>query len=154
MNPKLFLVILGCKPNGRNTEQHDVFFGIGNTLSDLLPEMEKFWPKTKLHIDSWREINTVDGYVIKVVNKEDKKSNNDNKLFFLNLGGYKPGDMEEHHYKLIAVAKEKADAINLAKQTAFYKHTGFKGATSHIDDKYGVDIDDIYEIEDILSNVI
>ena len=154
MNPKLFLVILGCKPNGRNTEQHDVFFGIGNTLSDLLPDMEKFWPKTKLHIDSWREINTVDGYVIKVVNKEDKKINNDNKLFFLNLGGYKPGDMEEHHYKLIAVAKEKADAINQAKQTAFYKHTGFKGATSHLDDKYGVDIDDIYEIEDILSNVI
>ena len=79
MNPKLFLVILGCKPNGRNTEQHDVFFGIGNTLSDLLPDMEKFRPKTKLHIDSWREINTVDGYVIKVVNKEDKKINTDNK---------------------------------------------------------------------------
>jgi hypothetical protein len=29
-------------------------------------------------------------------------------------------------------------------------HTGFKGATSHIDDKYGIDVDDFYEIEDIL----
>jgi hypothetical protein len=48
------------------------------------------------------------------------------------------------------VAKEKGDAIKLAKQTAFYKHTGFKGATSHIDDKYGVDVDDVYEIADIL----
>ena len=41
-------------------------------------------------------------------------------------------------------------AITAAKKTAFYRHTGFKGATSHIDDKYGVDVDDVYEIEDIL----
>jgi len=27
---------------------------------------------------------------------------------------------------------------------------GFKGAESHIDDKYGIDVDDIYEIADIL----
>ena len=44
----------------------------------------------------------------------------------------------------------KDEAVKKAKQTAFYKHTGFKGATSHIDDKYGIDVDDIYAIEDIL----
>ena len=43
------------------------------------------------------------------------------------------------------------EAIKKAKATSFYKHCGFKGATSHIDDKYGVDVDDIHEIEDILS---
>jgi hypothetical protein len=148
---KLFLLILGCRPNGRNTEQHDTFFGIGNSLSDLLPQIESFWPDGgKMHIDSWREVTTVDGHAIKVFNKENAPAASVNKLFFLNLGGYKPADMEEYHYKLLSVANGKAEAISAAKQTAFYLHTGFKGATSHIDDKYGVDVDDVYEIKDIL----
>jgi hypothetical protein len=42
--------------------------------------------------------------------------------------------------------------LQKAKQTAFYKLSGFEGATSHIDDKYGIDVDDIYEIEDILAS--
>ena len=48
------------------------------------------------------------------------------------------------------VATTKAEAIKKAKQTTFYKHYDFKGATSHIDDKYGVDVDDIHAIEEIL----
>ena len=148
---KLFLIILGCKPNGRNTEQHDTFLGIGNSLSDLLPQIENFWPDGgKIHIDSWREVTVVDDYTIKVFDKEDAPPTSAQKLFFLNLGGYKPADMEEYHYKLLSVATDKAAAISAVKQTAFYLHTGFKGATSHIDDKYGVDVDDVYEIKEIL----
>lgn len=40
--------------------------------------------------------------------------------------------------------------MQIAKETAFYLHTGFEGAISHIDDKYGLDVDDLYEIYDIL----
>jgi hypothetical protein len=146
---KLFLLILGCKPKGRNTEQHDTFFGIGDTLKDLLPQIKQFWPDAgKIHIDSWREVTTVDGFSISVVPKTSGGS--ENKLFFLNLGGYKPEDLEEYHYKLLSVAGSKSYAIQEAKKTAFYLHTGFTGATSHIDDKYGIDVDDIYEIADIL----
>jgi hypothetical protein len=76
------------------------------------------------------------------------------KLFFLNLGGYKPGEFEEYHYKMLAVATDKSIAIQQAKASAFYRHTGFAGATSHIDDKYGVDVDDLYEIEDILPSAM
>lgn len=151
---QLYLVILGCTPAGRHTEQHDVFFGVGHSLSDLLPAMQKFWPGTKLHIDSWRTITNVDGYMIKIVAKTTQSNPDSNKVFFLNLGGYKPNDMEEYHYKLLCVAKEKGDAVKQAKKSAFYKHTGFKGATSHIDDKYGVDVDDIHEIADILPDEI
>lgn len=148
---KLFLLILGCRPKGRNTEQHDTFFGIGNSLSDLLPQIENFWPDAgKIHIDSWREVTAVDGHAIKVFEKESSHATFAHKLFFVNLGGYKPADMEEYHYKLLSVANDKAEAISAAKQTAFYLHTGFKGATSHIDDKYGVDVDDVYEIKEIL----
>lgn len=31
---KLFYIILGATPEGRNIEQHDVFFGIGAQLRD------------------------------------------------------------------------------------------------------------------------
>jgi hypothetical protein len=51
---------------------------------------------------------------------------------------------------MLVVSADKGTAIRKAKQTAFYRHTGFEGAVSHIDDKYGIDVDDIYEIEDIL----
>jgi Domain of Unknown Function (DUF1543) len=149
---KLFLLILGCKPEGRNTEQHDAFFGIGDSLTDLLPQIKKFWPGTKIHIDSWREVTSADGFSISIIPKSETTT--DNKLFFLNLGGYKPNDLEEYHYKLLSVADTKATAIQSAKKTAFYLHTGFKGATSHIDDKYGVDVDDVYEIADILPEDI
>lgn len=152
---KLFLLILGCRPKGRNTEQHDTFFGIGDSLSDLLPQIENFWPDGgKIHIDSWREVSSVDYFTIKIIPREDALENSPHKLFFINLGGYKPGDLEEYHYKLLTVAANKAEAIKSAKQTAFYLHTGFKGATSHIDDKYGVDVDDIYEIKEVLPEYL
>ena len=148
---KLYMLLLGCKPAGRNTEQHDTLFAIGNSLKELVPQIEKFWPIAgKIHIDGWREINIVDGFTIHVTPNLNKGTTNTQKLFFLNLGGYKENEFEEFHYKLLSVAADKAEAIMQAKQTAFYKHTGFKGADSHIDDKYGVDVDDVYEIEDIL----
>jgi Domain of Unknown Function (DUF1543) len=148
MPSKLFLLILGCKPNGRHTEQHDVFFGVGNSLKDLLPQIENFWPDGgEIHIDSWRAVTSVNGYSINIVPKQNSATaNSKNKLFFINLGGYKPNDLEEYHYKLMTVATKKTEAIAQAKQTAFYQHN----SSPHVDDKYGVDVDDIYEIADIL----
>jgi hypothetical protein len=37
-----------------------------------------------------------------------------------------------------------------AEATTFYKHCGFDEAIS-IDDKYGIDVDDIYNVDDILD---
>ena len=81
-------------------------------------------------------------------NVEDNHHSSQSKLFFLNLGGYKKGEFEEYHYKMLVACNNKGEAIKGAKQTVFYKHTGFAGAESHIDDKYGVDVDDVYQIED------
>lgn len=155
---KLFMALVGCRPLGRNTEQHDVFFGIGENIKDILPAIYNFWPeaKKKIHLDAWREVSQVDGYAITVVQKNTVNTNivNDTHLFFINLGGYKTGEFEEFHYKMIIAASDKRVAIQKAKQTAFYQHTGFKKAPSHIDDKYGVDVDDIFEIKDILPPTI
>lgn len=148
--PKLFMILLGCTPKGRHTEQHDIFFGIANTLAELKPAMQKFWPGTQLHIDAWREVTNVDGYTIDVVPKNKEKENT-HQLFFLNLGGYKQHEFDEFHYKMLVVAADKGKAVKAATQTAFYKHVSLPGnGTSHIDDRYGVDVDDIFKITEIL----
>ena len=156
LQPKLYMILLGCKPKGRHTEQHDIFFGIATSLKELIPDMEAFWPGSgKLHIDAWREVTRVENYSVNIIEKNPTtysgKSQPDKQLFFINLGGYKKQEFEEYHYKMLTIGTEKSEAIQQAKQTAFYKHTGFQGADSHIDDKYGIDVDDIYQVEDILS---
>ena len=144
------MVLIGCTPATRHTEQHDVFFGISETIKELVPTIRQFWPDGgKLHLDAYREVNQVNGYHVSVVPKINSNESS-YRLFFLNLGGYKPNEFEEFHYKMIVVAPNKGEAVKQAKETAFYKHTGFGDANSHIDDKYGVDVDDVYEITDIL----
>lgn len=146
------MLLIGATPPGRNIEQHDVFFGIGETIKDLIPDVLAFWPgNNKLHFDAWREVTSVNGYKVEVVLKNENKQNSPLKLFFINLGGYKQNEFEEFHYKMVIAAADKSEAINISKKTAFFRHTGFKGATAHIDDKFGVDVDDVYEITDILS---
>lgn len=146
--------MLGCRPEGRFTEQHDIFFGVAASLNDLIPEMKFFWKeaKGKIHIDAWREVTVVDNYAINIVPKSSVQSDN-NKLFFINLGGYKENEFEEYHYKTLAVATNIGQASKKSKETTFYKHFGFKGATSHIDDKFGIDVDDIYNVKEILAAV-
>ena len=151
--PTLFMIMLGCKPPGRHTEQHDIFFTIADSIADTKADVLNFWPEANgfVHMDAWRAVTAVDGYQIKVVPKNSSIEHNGLKLFFINLGGYRKGEFDEPHYKLLIVAENKAEALKQAKQTAFYKHTGFAGAPSHIDDKYGVDVDDAFEISDVLA---
>lgn len=157
----LFMVQLGGRPKGRLIEQHDMFFGVANQVSELIDDINRHWPevKNKWHIDSYRAISKVDNYAIKLVESNDQaESTNDLKLFFINLGGYQRGSFEEFHCKLLIVAATQADAIKQAKQSEFYKAFTYKdkespfNAASHIDDKFEVDIDDIYNVNDLISN--
>lgn len=73
MKKNLYMLLLGCKPHDRYTEQHDVFFGIGESLQDLIPSIIAFWPEAegKIHIDAWRHVAVVDGYQITVASSEN-----------------------------------------------------------------------------------
>jgi hypothetical protein len=174
--PTLFMVQLGGRPKGRLIEQHDMFFGIADDLVELIPAINEHWPevKNKWHVDSYRAVTRVDGYRIDWVAKDeaenesaaeleeahDDKIDDDStylKLFFINLGGYLPDDFEEYHHKLLIVAPTQAEAIKQAKQSDFYKKYSFKDkdtpfdAASHIDDKHQVDVDDIYNVNELLT---
>ena len=146
------MVLLGSKAPKRNVEQHDFFFGIAHTLKYLVPELRLFWPEAgnSIHIDGWREVTMVEGFSIKPVVNEKNHIASSQKLFFINLGGYQSNILEEQHYTVLNVHKDKAQAVQQSMKTVFYKTNTIKGARSHIDEKYGIDVDNVYAIEDIL----
>jgi hypothetical protein len=154
MQVKLFMLMLGAKPQGRHTEQHDIFFVIAESINDVKLNIQAFWPEAedKIHIDAWREVTSVEGHQISVIEKKTAIAPSPkHKLFFVNLGGYQENKFEEQHYVVLTVKENKSLAFREAKDTLFYQNNHIPGGTSHIDDKYGVDVDDLYEIEDILS---
>ncbi|MDO4694588.1 MAG: DUF1543 domain-containing protein, partial [Eikenella sp.] len=104
---KLFMLKIGATPKGRLIEQHDVFFGIAERPADLIPAFESAWPEAadNWHIDCWREVSQVGGHAVRVVPREQAQSGGD-KLFFINLGGYRPGEFEEYHHKMLVVAPD------------------------------------------------
>ena len=106
---KLFYVIIGATPKGRNIEQHDVFFGIAEKFEDLIPEIKTFWSEAKIHIDCYQEVQFADGYEIKFIEKTSEIS--ENNLFFINLGGYKPGHFEEFHEQHLMVGKSMGEIV-------------------------------------------
>lgn len=143
------MTMLGCKPEGRLTEQHDMFFGIANTIKDLAQAITDFWPEAKgnIHLDAYREVNFVDGFKIEIANRLANYQKQSLQLYFLNLGGYNNGVFDEAHYKMLIVAPNKASAITQAKSSLFFK----EHFSAHVDDKYGVDVDDAFDIEEVLS---
>jgi len=151
--PKLYMLLLGSKAPQRNVEQHDYFFGIADSLKALVPQIIEFWPEAgkSIHVDGWREINTVDGYAIKVVPTGEAPVKSARRLFFVNLGGYLSNQLVEQHHIILGVHEDRISAVQEAKKTVFFKNNSIKGANSHIDEKYGIDVDDIYRIEDILT---
>jgi len=145
----LYMIILGCNPKNRFTEQHDVFFGIAPSIKELKQDMYDFWPEAgeKLHIDSYRTVRKVNQFKIQILDKDEAMIDNGLHLYFLNLGGYKPLDMEEYHYKQLVVATSMGEAISKAKKDVFWKHHN----EPHVDNKYGIDVDDAYLVDDMLS---
>lgn len=150
---KLFMVLLGANPQGRIVEQHDYFFGIAATLKDLVPAIRDFWPEggKTIHIDGWREVNSVDGYAIRVGLKNESDAPSQKRLFFINLGGYQSGKLEEQHYTMLTVQDDRLPAVKESMKSLFYKTNRIKGGYAHVDEKYGVDVDDVYRIDDVLS---
>lgn len=187
---KLFMLKIGARPQGRLIEQHDVTFVIANSLSETIESVNQHWPavKNNWHLDAWREVKRVGDYQIllstdslskdglskdgwskdnaladniladeRLGNKLDSQGK---QLYFVNLGGYLPGQFEEFHYKTLVVAETLGKATAQVKKTAFYQDYTFDNidtaksgvATSHVDDKHQLDLDDIHCVADLLPN--
>jgi hypothetical protein len=141
-NPKkLYAVMLGGRAPRCNTELHDVVFAVGDSIEALYePLIDKwFGDPARLHIDSWIELNVVDGYRITL---QSHPAPEGKKLYFINLGAYLPGQFTEVHANAFVVAASEADVKTRAKAELL------QGAIAvHTDDLY--DIDDCLEISEV-----
>jgi len=144
----LYMMLIGCKPEGRFTEQHDIYFGVGKNLQQAAEGINNTWPEAAgdIHIDAWRKVNMVDGYEISIGPKQDTVDK-ELQLFFVNLGGYQPNEMEERHFKVLVVAENIQAAKKKVKQASFFK----THIHPHIDDHFAIDVDDIFSISELME---
>lgn len=154
---------IGARPKGRLIEQHDIVFAVVDDFTQVIDIINSHWQevRNKWHIDAWREVTRVGNFRIQLSPKQiqGQDLSSENKLFFVNLGGYLPAVFEEFHYKELVVAPSIAQATAQVKKGEFYKTydlrtpdplTGINGV-SHVDDKLAVDVDEIHRINDLLQ---
>ena len=149
MTSRLFLVVLGGRINGCNVELHDVRWVIGETIEDTIKTLKSEWfgSKKGLHIDSYRKILHVDDMSVSVVHSPTMNNSlNENKLWFVNLGGYSSQSMAEQHEFGIVVARTAQSAKAKARQR------WLNGMNQiHKDDLYKIDgnpiVDDLLPID-------
>lgn len=135
---KLFLTYIGGTAPGANIELHDVRFVVGDTIEQTYPAIRSGWFGTQkgLHLDSYVHLHHVDGYRIELAQTPQKNSNQ--RLFFVNFGGYFEGKLAEFHDFTVVVAESAAAAKKLAKTQVMV--SGLKGAEQlHKDDLIVVD---------------
>ena len=92
---------------------HDVRWVLGDTIETTVPQLKSEWIGNAqgLHIDSYKQLRFVDGYRITIVNTNETDGNEDNKIWFINLGGYISGERQ----KKDNVEVEKANAQKIKK---------------------------------------
>lgn len=108
---KLWMICLGGKIKGANTEIHDIQFVVAESVHQAHKVLRDHWygDPYKLHIDSYMEVKGGDGYQINVVKQKEKQSN---QLYFLQLGGYDEDHLQELHEGMF-VASESPEQAKL-----------------------------------------
>lgn len=152
---RLFLIVLGGRPAGRNVEQHDVILAVGKELKDCAQAIQKHWD-IGVHVDSYMVVNEVDGYDV-MISTAPAESPAPVRLYFINLGGYRESDLEEYHKKVVVAAGSIDEAKQKAKQDQFF-FQGIQqaegGARSHVDDKlalFGFAVDDMMVVNNAID---
>ena len=155
----LYLVVVGGRSPKANIELHDVRWVIGSNIEDTFDQLRNDWfgADNGLHIDSYKKIDSIDGYKINLINKESREPQNkiskkgrisNKKLWFVNIGGYDPNSMQEKHEFGLVVASSFSEAKNKAKSKWL-----IDCKKKHKDDIYVVenftDVDDCEVIKNI-----
>lgn len=121
MNNKLFMVYLGGTAPGANIELHDIRFVVAPSIEAAYPALKKQWfgDRSSVHMDSYMHVHHVDGYRVELVPAPQLQQNHSSTprkaLYFVNFGGYFPGNMAEFHDFTLVVAESAQQARVLAK---------------------------------------
>jgi len=108
--PKLFAIYIGGSTEKSLIELHDVRFLLADTIEDTYDALKAGWWGTaeSLHLDCWGELTSADGY--NIVLRDTPPAPGEDKLWFVNLGGYDPDDFSELHKNVFIVAPTKSKA--------------------------------------------
>lgn len=141
MANRLFAVYLGGRVVTCNTELHDVVFAAGETIESTYDQLMDKWfgDFRRLHVDSWVDLELIDGHRV-TLTKEP--STYGKKLYFVNLGGYAPGQFTELHENAFCVAATEAEVKRRAKSELL---VGMQQV--HTDDLH--DVDDCLEVTEV-----
>ena len=136
--PHLFAVLLGGRAPNCRVELHDVAFAVGHSLEDTHSQLLDQWFGTArgLHVDAYAVVDQVEGF--RVALAPEPQHEPPSHLYFVNIGGYRPGEFaEQHAYALIAAANKTA-AKARARKTLLQGHSS-------------VHKDDLFEIDDLIE---
>jgi hypothetical protein len=131
--PRLFLVVLGGRLARANIELHDVRFVAAASIEDAFPLLRQQWfgSRRGLHLDSYLELNFVDGYRVELRNEPFPGSD---RLWFVNFGGYDPEELAELHRFSLFVAPTARAAAGRARRSLLPQ-----AIQRHKDDLHAVD---------------
>nr|WP_281397039.1 DUF1543 domain-containing protein [Sphingobium boeckii] len=113
----MFAVYIGGERAGANIEVHDMRFVVAPSIDQTHAELLRQWwgKRGTLHIDCWAELNHADGYDVAL---RPEPFVGEERLYFINLGGYDPTEFAERHRNIFVVAatenQAKARAIKRA----------------------------------------
>jgi hypothetical protein len=150
---KLFAVYLGGRADRCNIELHDVVFVIGTSIEETYPMLVKKWfgDPCHVHIDSYMHLQNVDGFEIELTKELPEIDHK--KLYFINLGAYKPYEFTEYHQSEFYIAESAPEAVRRAKselcqglQTIHKDDVVLLDRISHPLD---YDVDDVLEIREV-----
>ena len=130
---RLFAVMLGGTAARANTELHDVVFACGEAIEDTWDQLLDLWfgAPDGLHVDSWAALDRVDGHRVSL---RPEPPEGPDRLWFINLGAYRPQHFGELHAVTFLVGAEAA-AIKARAKAALLPGTD----ELHTDDLHEVD---------------
>ena len=134
MTERLLPRVLGAPPPRANTHLLDVAFAVGASLEAVHDQLLDGWfgDPRGLHVDAWCFLESVAGYRVRLLRAPP---DNGLHLYFINIGGYRPGVFGEHHAWGFFGAPNKAEAKQRAKHTLLQDHEEtHKDALHEIDD--------------------
>jgi len=136
--PLLWLAVLGGRTATSLIEVHDVRFVAGTTIDETIPELRRQWfgRREGLHLDAYMAVRVVDGWAVTL--GRDLAAPRPERLWFVNLGAYRPDSLAELHHFGLVVASSPQAAKATAKASA--KRQWLRGALQqHKDDLCAVD---------------
>ncbi|MEN9861038.1 MAG: hypothetical protein RLZZ515_1520 [Cyanobacteriota bacterium] len=114
--PLLFLVVLGGRTATSHIELHDVRFVAGACIDDTIPELRQQWfgRREGLHLDSYMAVRAIDGWAVSLAREPAEPR--PERLWFVNLGAYRPDSLAELHHFGLVVARSSQAAKAAAKR--------------------------------------